>query len=923
MQHLVFLLLGLGNGAVFGALALAVVLTYRSSGVLNFATGAIALYTAYVYAFLRQGELLLLIPGLPDTVGIGGPLGLVPALIIALLMAAALGLVLYLLIFRPLRTAPPVARAVAALGVSLVLAGLVSQKLGTDPVTVDPIFPADLWRSGSLRVSSDRVYFALTILALAVALALAFRYTRFGLATRAAAESERGAYVSGISPDRIAAYNWMLSSAVAGLAGILIAPIVPLVPVAYTLFIVPALAAAIVARFQYVVVAVLAGLAIGALQSEAQYLQSAFDWLPSSGLPELIPLVLILVVLVVRARPLPGRGAIILQNLGRAPRPRHILVTTLVTVVIAVVGLVVLQDRFRNGLIVSLIMGIIALSIVVVTGYAGQVSLAQLTIAGVAGFSLGPIGNSLHIPFPFAPILAAAAAAALGVVIGLPALRIRGLTVAVVTFALAFALEAFWFRNLDFVGSSGVAIPSPTLFGWDLGIGSGLEYPRLRFGILCLVVLVVVAVFVAQLRRSQLGSQMLAIRANERSAAAAGVSVVRVKILAFAIAAFIAGLGGALLAYQQQTVTYDSYSALGGLALFGTVYLAGVTSVSGGLLAGITAVNGVFYILVDEVFTVSGWYAVVSSVLLVFTVILNPEGIVGPAHALLAKRREAADLAAGGADVAIGSAATEDLDLGFERRMFDPDAPSALELRSVSVHYGGVVAVKHVSLSVPTGAIVGLIGPNGAGKTTLIDAISGFAEHSGDVVLGDHSIDSLIPHKRIRAGLGRTFQAIELYDDLSVSENVKVGLSAAGHRQEDGPQRSEQERLDGVFTLLGLGAVRERPAGELSQGQRQLVSIARALAGHPSVLLLDEPAGGLDTTESQWLGERLRDIRDSGVTIVMVDHDMGLVLGLCDRIHVLNFGEVIASGSPAAIRADRSVAEAYLGSTHAEGVATS
>ena len=917
VQHVVFLLLGLGNGAVFGALALAVVLTYRSSGVLNFGTGAIALYAAYEYAFLRQGDFLVLIPGLPKTIGLGGPLGLWPALLIALVIAAVFGLVLYVLIFRPLRTAPPVARAVAALGVSLLMTGLMAQELGTQPVTVQPIFPTHLWQHGSLRVSSDRIYFALTILVVAVVLAAAFRFTRFGLATRAAAQSERGAFLSGISPDRIAAYNWMLSSAVAGLAGILIAPIVPLVPVAYTLFIVPALAAAILARFENIVIAVIAGLAIGALQSEAQYLESAHKSLPSAGLPELIPLVLIMIVLVVRAKPLPARGAIILQSLGRAPRPRYVPSATAVSVILAVAGLFLLHDRYRNGLITSFIMAIIALSIVVVTGYAGQVSLAQLTIAGVAGFSLGPINDHLHIPFPIAPLLAAVVAAVIGVVIGLPALRVRGLTVAVVTLALAFALEAFWFRNLDFVSSSGVTIDDPKLFGWDLGIGAGHGYPRLRFGILCLVVLAVVAIGVAGLRRSRLGSQMLAIRANERSAAAAGVSVVRVKILAFAIAAFIAGLGGALLAYQQRNVTFDPFQAISGLFLFGTVYLAGVTSVSGGLLAGLSATNGLIYIFVDETWSATGWYTVVASVLLILTVILNPEGIVGPAHAALAKRRQPD----GRADV--GSVAAMDAEQHGEHVRYQPgEAAVELELRNVSVRYGGVVAVNEVSLRIGRGAIVGLIGPNGAGKTTLIDAVSGFAPHSGDILLAGHSIDGLLPHKRIRAGLGRTFQAIELYDDLSVEENVQVGLTAAGNRRTDADtgKVSDSEALDSVFGLLGLDAVRERPAGELSQGQRQLVSIARALAGSPTLLLLDEPAGGLDTTESHWLGERLRNIRDSGVTIVMVDHDMSLVLGLCDEIHVLNFGEVIASGTPAQIRANRTVAEAYLGATHAEAV---
>jgi ABC-type branched-subunit amino acid transport system ATPase component len=227
-----------------------------------------------------------------------------------------------------------------------------------------------------------------------------------------------------------------------------------------------------------------------------------------------------------------------------------------------------------------------------------------------------------------------------------------------------------------------------------------------------------------------------------------------------------------------------------------------------------------------------------------------------------------------------------------------------------------VAAVKDVSLEVPEGSIVGLIGPNGAGKTTLIDAMSGFAPSRGIVALDGRRIDGLKPYERIRAGLGRTFQGIELWNDLSVKENIGVGLAASAGRPDHADPGADA--LGRVLDILGLGAVADRPTGELSQGQRQLVSIARALIGQPKVLLLDEPAGGLDSTESLWLADRLRDIRSAGVTVLLIDHDMGLVLGLCDRIHVLNFGSIIASGAPAAIRADRAVAEAYLGSTHAE-----
>jgi ABC-type branched-subunit amino acid transport system ATPase component/ABC-type branched-subunit amino acid transport system permease subunit len=963
MQALVFLLLGLANGAVFASLAIGLVITYRSSGVINFATGAIALFGAYEYAFLREGHLFNPIPGLAVSVNVGGNWPFAAALIAALAMSALLGLLLYVLIFRPLRTAPPVARAVASIGVVVVLTALIAQRLGTSAVNVSSIFPTKTYSIGKAHVSGDRMWFAVTVVAVAVALSLAYKYTRFGLHTRAAAESEKGAFVSGISPDRIAASNWMISSAVAGLAGILIAPIVPLVPTAYTLFIIPALAAAIIGRFQYMIWAVVAGLAIGMIQSEMTYVQARNAWLPSSGLPELVPLLLIIIMLVIWAKPLPSRGTVIQQTLGRAPRPGPIALPTLACTAAGVVALVALSGAWRAALLTSLIFGVISLSLVVVTGYAGQVSFAQLTLAGVAGFILSPMTESWGIPFPVAPILAALVATGIGVLVGLPALRVRGLPFAVVTLALAVTVEAIWFENTHIVGASGLNIKGPTLFGVNLGVGTGTAYPRLAFCLIALATLVVVAVGVAKLRSSRLGSAMLAVRSNERSASAAGIDVVRTKLIAFALAAFIAGIGGSLLAYKQGNVTFDAFDTILGLAVFATAYLAGITSVSGGVLAGILGAGGIVYLASDRWLHLGGWYAVVTGVGLILTVVFKPEGIVGPLHEKLAARRlGAADrtaltgaaAAGAGALAATGTPAGPVLKPVEVRRPSPvllahegvgvnggraadrtaptgaaaaggpvlkpvevrPPNPALLALEGVGVTYGGVVAVNDVSLEVPEGSIVGLIGPNGAGKTTLIDAMSGFAPSQGIVTLDGRRLDGLKPHERVRAGLGRTFQGIELWNDLSVRENIGVGLAASSDRRNHAAQG--EAALGRVLDVLGLDAVAERPTGELSQGQRQLVSIARALVGQPKVLLLDEPAGGLDSTESLWLAERLRAIRNAGITVVLIDHDMGLVLSLCDRIHVLDFGSIIASGAPAAIRADRAVAEAYLGTTHAE-----
>jgi ABC-type branched-subunit amino acid transport system ATPase component/branched-subunit amino acid ABC-type transport system permease component len=902
-QHLIFLLLGLANGAVFASLAMALVVTYRSSGVLNFATGTIALYGAYTYAFLRHGQLLVLLPGLPETVDLGSGLSFWPATLLTLLVTAILGLVLYLLVFRPLRAAPAVAKAVASIGVMVVMTGLMAQRLGTSPVSVDAILPTRVWTLGAIRISADRVWFAAAILGIAVVVTVAFRFTRFGLHTRAAAETEKGALVSGIAPDRIAAINWMISAAVAAIAGILIAPIVPLVPISYTLFIVPALAAAVLGRFQYVIPAVLGGLMIGMLQSEMTYLRSQHGWLPSSGLPELIPLALILLVLVVRAKPLPSRGVILQRTLGRAPRPQRILLPAVLGTVAGALAVILLHHNWRSAMVTSFIFAIICLSLVVVTGFAGQVSLAQLTLAGVAGFLLATLATEWSVPFPIAPILAALGATVVGVIVGLPAIRVRGLFVAVVTLAMAYAVQAVWFHNSDYVPAEGRNISGPKLFGLDLRSRVGTDYPRLSFSLLVLVVLVIVAVSVALLRRSRLGSAMLAVRANERSAAGAGINVVQVKILAFAIAAFIAGIGGAMLGYKQGNLTFDPFDVLVGIGVFATAYLAGITSVSGGILAGMLAAGGIIYYATTQWLELGDWYGTITGVGLVLTVVLNPEGIVGPIHVTLEKMR--ARRAPPVEPVSVGAQLAEVPSAA-------PSDPELLALRDVRVAYGGVVAVEDVSFDVAEGSIVGLIGPNGAGKTTLLDAISGFAEASGSIRLGGRDLAELPPHRRIRSGLARTFQQIELYDDLSVRENISVGLAASERK------RTSEADVERVLTLLELGEVAERPAGDLSQGRRQLVSIARALVGRPRVVLLDEPASGLDTAESQWLGERLRRIRDSGVTILMVDHDMHLVLNLCEQIHVLDFGVLIASGTPTVVKADRRVTEAYLGSTHAE-----
>jgi branched-chain amino acid transport system ATP-binding protein len=249
--------------------------------------------------------------------------------------------------------------------------------------------------------------------------------------------------------------------------------------------------------------------------------------------------------------------------------------------------------------------------------------------------------------------------------------------------------------------------------------------------------------------------------------------------------------------------------------------------------------------------------------------------------------------------------------------------PAGLEVQGLSVRYGGVHALEDFAIAVAPGQLVGLIGPNGAGKTTAIDAITGFAPSAGSVRLDGHELRGLPPHARAARGLVRTFQGSELFDDLDVLGNLLVAASRrrAWHVLSDLVRPGAPggapvpEAVGRALSTLGIEHLRHRRTVELSEGERKLVGLARALAGNPRVLLLDEPAAGLDTSESQALGARLRAVAGAGLAVVLVDHDVDLVLGTCDAVHVLVQGRVVASGPPAAVREDPAVIAAYLGAS--------
>ncbi|WP_419837806.1 ABC transporter permease subunit [Candidatus Poriferisodalis sp.] len=938
-QYLLFAVVGLGFGSIYAAVSMGVVITYRGTGVINFATGAMAMWGAYVYdELVRSGDLVFPVAVVPHSVSLGedGSLPFALSFVLALASCSLIGLLVHFAVFRPLRRAPVLARVVASVGVLLTIQALIVLQFTSTPRNVPPILPNEPVSMAGISFSRDRLWLTAVVVLIAVALWAWFRFTRLGLAIRASAENERAVGLARYSPQLLAGTTWVLSSTVVGAVIILSSPTVILNPLTYVLAIVPALAAALIGRLSSIGITVSAALALGVMQSIVVF-QASKTWWPDwavSGLGDAVPFVVIVLALFFVGDALPSRGAVESDPLPEVFRPKMRPQVVVVMVLAAGAAVVLTSGSYRFGIITSMIITIITLSLVVLTGLVGQISLAQAGIAGTAGFALSKLGDAAGIPFPISPLLAALVATAFGVLVGIPALRIRGAQLAVVTLAGAVALEKFIFRNPSFTEVAGNPISDPTLFGLNMGVREGRTIARVEFGILVLILMAICAVLVGNLARSATGRRFLAVRSNERAGASIGISIANTKLLAFGIASFMAGLGGSFIGYSRGQLSADSFTVLVGLSFMAFAYLGGITSVSGAVIGGTFAPLGIGFVVLDRNLELGTAYGLLAGIGLVLTAIFNPEGIAGANRKNFEKlkARLAARAAAKAADA---NDHDEERSAPVPLRLVEPsgsvsepprrdrpsfdDAPVVLAVEELTVRYGGLKAVDEASLRVREGEIVGLIGPNGAGKTTMIDALTGFVPSEGRIVFDGRELTSELPYQRARMGLSRTWQSLELFGDLSVRENAQVAQERASIRSVLAdfvkPARPvDLERVDAALDLVGLASDADARPGDLPLGRQKLVGVARALASSPRVMLADEPAAGLDTAESRTLGREIVDIAEGGVSILLVDHDMGLVLEVCDYIYVLDFGQIIAQGTPADIRANEAVIDAYLGS---------
>ena len=924
-----FVILGITAGSVYGLTGTGLVLTYKTSGIFNFAQGAVATTGAYVFYILHDDVLHL--PAVPT------------ALICVFVLGPVLGLGLEAMA-RRLAGASATMQVAATVGLVLVVQGFFSATFGTLARTFPAWLPQHAVSIGGAFVGEDQMIITGIALAATVALFLFFRLTRLGLAMRGVVDNPELLDLGGTSPAAVRRWSWIIGSSFATLAGILLAPTLNLDAVVLTLLVVQAFGAAAIGRFSSLPLTYLGGLVIGVAASIAtKYVVTASAAL--AGLPASIPFIVLFLVLLFTPR---SRLA---DRRVRRPRPAAaysapIRVQLAGAVVLGAVLLLVPhlvnagQLPFWSDALTQVVL-FLSLGLLVRTS--GQVSLCQAAFAAIGATTMGHLTAGLGLPWGAALLLAGLAAVPIGAFIAIPAIRLPGVFLALATFGFGVTMQQMGYPLWLMFGSSslGQAVSRPSFAQGDIAY----YYLMLAFAVLA-------ALVVVGLVRSRLGRLLRGMADSPVALATHGTSVVVTRLLVFCLAAFLAAVSGALFGGVVHTVTSVDFAAFSSLTLLALLVIMPGREPWYAFGAGFALVVLPSWISTGA--TVSDWLNVLFGVAAVQVALgfvprndrlhafldrvggrrasltrqITPTArapVTEPAAAgtggQTAVRAAGPPLTAranGGGPTAAGNAAAALTRAGPAR-----DVTAGLDLAHVTVRYGGHVAVNDVSLSAPVGRITGLIGPNGAGKTTLFNVASGLVRPGGGTLrLHGADMAGLDPAARARHGLGRTFQKMELFDSLTAGENVSLGWEAgrAGRRpwrqlaETGAERRSRSAATDQALALAGIAGLADRPVAALSTGQRRLVELARCLAGRFSVLLLDEPSSGLDGAETVRFGEILTQVvAERGVGILLVEHDMALVMSICDYVHVLDFGTKIFEGGTADVASSEIVRAAYLG----------
>jgi len=895
-SFLPFIVIGLSSGAVYGLAGCGLVLTYKTSGIFNFGHGAVAALAAFLFYFLRQEQ------GLPWVVA---------ALICCLVAAPLLGLLLERLA-RLLTGAATTIKVLSTVGFVLIVLSVGTLWYPGPTRTVEPFLPTNTIDIGGAYVGWDQITIFLFSLVAAGGLYWFFRATRLGIAMRGVVDNPDLLSRTGEDPARVRRWAWIIGTTFAAISGILLAPSLNLDALVLTMLVVQAFGAAAIGFFSSLPLTFAGGLIIGVAGSLATKYTASFPQL--AGLSPGLPFIILFLVLIFTPRAKLAERALkpiteVRRSWVAPPRARIAFSVAVLALFVAVPAFAGIQQIDYSYLLVTFIL-LLSLGLLVRTS--GQVSLCHLAFAAVGAASMAHFTSSFGLPWLVALFLAALVTVPVGAVVAIPAIRLSGVFLALATFGFGILLEQMFYTMNFMFGPTSNGInasrPSGGIGGWQFGSATGFYYVLLVFAVLS-------AVAIMAIQQGRLGRLLRAMRDSPTALQTFGTGLVTTRVLVFCISAFFAGLAGGLTASLFQFAVGTQYASFSSLTYFALVVIVVAGDPWYALIgaAGLALVPG--YWTSANASTYLQLLFGIGAVTYVFNRPPSvPTGLRQAIERLAggtrARTREAAAAAANAAARAAALVSSSRL-------------RSGLEIRDLTVRFGGVTAVNTVTLAAPLGTITGLIGPNGAGKTTTFNACSGLVNPTkGAIVLDGRTISGLGPSRRARRGLGRTFQRAELFDSLTVEENVAMGREAWLAGGNPGSQlrarrrdvRAVQAAVDEAIGLTGLDDVRHVQAGLLSTGQRRLVELARALAGPFEMLLLDEPSSGLDATESTRFGDILRlVVSERGVGILLVEHDMSLVRQVCERVYVLDFGTQIFEGSVAEMHSSPVVQAAYLG----------
>lgn len=903
-EFLPFIVIGLTAGSVYGLAGTGLVLTYKTSGVFNFAYGAIAAVAAYVFYWLHVQQGMAWQPA---------------ALLCLFVLGPAMGLVLELL-----------TRMLSEVGTQYQIAGMIGLTLGieallrlwgnswSDPgqyVLFPDFLPTETFTVFDVNVGYNQLITMVIALVSAIGLYLFFRWSRLGVSMRAVVDDPDLVNIAGTSPIRVRRWAWVIGTSFAAMSGLLLGPTIGVSALLLILLVVQAFGAAAVGYFSNLPLTYAGGLLIGIAAALSTKYVGDITWL--GGLPISIPFIVLFVALLVTPRRL------LALRRTPPPPPPHSAYTAPARVSIAgavlLVGFLVLVPDIVGlklaAWTVAVMYVVLFLSLGLLVRLSGQVSLAHLGLAAVGAAAFGHLVSDHGIPWLPAVLLAALIVVPVGAVIAIPAIRLSGVFLALATLGFGIMLENMFYTQDIMFGptSAGVHATRPSIGQTD----RGYYYVVLAAAVLC-------AIVVVALTRGRLGRLLRALSDSPLALGTQGTTINLTRVIAFCISAFLAGIFGALYAGFVGSINGTSFPAFNSLTILALVLLV----VGGAPWYAVTAAAALELI---PAYVDVGNINIYLQMLFGFAVIgvglqaRHPASVPAPVRRFLDRlggRRPAAPVVAAPEPVAPALAIVPSDD-GVAASV-----TPGLEIIDLTVRFGGLVAVDGLSLEAPCGRITGLIGPNGAGKTTTFNACSGLVRPtSGRVLLHGNDVTHTGTARRARQGLGRTFQRSELWPSLTVEQNVALGREAAMaggsvvHQliARPGDHRAVDDAVERALALTGVEALRGRQAALLTSGERRLVELARALAGEYDVVLLDEPSSGLDPSETERFGAVLqRVVAERGAGLLLVEHDMALVMDICEHIYVLDFGRLLFEGSPDAVRASELVQAAYLGSDEVE-----